>query len=423
LPEGRAGRGAHTRKTLAAKQAEFEGICRKYRGDKAVQAFRQRVLWIEKGTRLIIEHLGRVRARALKSTMAGIVGSKEGIERDDDDLGIDLLEFYADYRDRFAKPLPAPQALKARTFLRAYYGMCFLRAQERISQWREQASVFDAGIADEVAKAYMIFAFLRIPDTEWSKREPASLPGWMSDSVTRKCVEEFALAVGRPLTALAIARQRGEKLATPAAICTYLELASTRLSKHGGINRGVQCLRVAAQIAAESGEAALAQKQYVSLAKLYARSGLPLLAAEAARQALGVFPKSTASTGDVMALRLLYLYRGGEFAVVAREGAAYESDARYEGARPWIMFVSCLANRRLHRTATARGLQKRFCQAFPEHPLAANMYWFAASDAIQDGDEREAIHLLDVIEYRFPKSKVMSEVKRLRKILKTTRPK
>ena len=116
-------------------------------------------------------------------------------------------------------------------------------------------------------------------------------------------------------------------------------------------------------------------------------------------------------------LTLKYLYEAKQFDQVAKESAKYRADTRSEAYLPQILYISWVTHRREGNAETAEKLQEMFLKKFPQHPLGADMHFSSAMSALANGNYAEALRLLEIVEYRYPKSRIASKVKKLQERL------
>jgi tetratricopeptide (TPR) repeat protein len=180
---------------------------------------------------------------------------------------------------------------------------------------------------------------------------------------------------------------------------------------------GIHCLKVGIELAEQEKREEQAIDLHLQLADVLNNAGHAPLAAEEIKQTLDKYVKSS-EYGKVATLRLKYLYEAGQFDKILEEAPTYQADERCKPYLPQIIYISWVAHRRENKLAEADKLQKDFLEKFPEHPLAADLYFAAAMTALAKSDYEEASRLLEIIQYRYPKSKIIDKAKQIQERLK-----
>ena len=122
-------------------------------------------------------------------------------------------------------------------------------------------------------------------------------------------------------------------------------------------------------------------------------------------------------------LRLKYHYESQQYDTIIEEAPTYQTDPRSKSYLPQILYISWVTHRRENRTDEAEQLQKTFLEKFPGHPLGADMFFASAMTALAASDYDEAQRLLDIIEYRYPESRILPKAKQIKnRIQKTIKP-
>jgi hypothetical protein len=116
--------------------------------------------------------------------------------------------------------------------------------------------------------------------------------------------------------------------------------------------------------------------------------------------------------------KLAGLYSSNRFADVVSGCDEAENDDQYKSSRPRILYVQWAAERKLGDIAVSDRVEDTFLREFPEHFLAADMYFKDAKCLLADGQYEEADKKLAMIEDRFPQSPIVDKVQETRKSLK-----
>ena len=115
-----------------------------------------------------------------------------------------------------------------------------------------------------------------------------------------------------------------------------------------------------------------------------------------------------------------YLSKAGRFATVIQDAPKYHMDQRCKAQLPQILHIAWVAHRRESQPVPARRLQQSFLERFSDHPLAAEMYFASAMEALEGSDYDGALRLLKVVERRYPESRLIRKVKRIGRRLEGT---
>jgi len=281
-------------------------------------------------------------------------------------------------------------------------------------------TVIDEPTNRELTELYVIIRFLEIPDHAWSLRDIEAFPDSLKGHGSLKIIEQLALQIRRPLTALRFIEHRQGKHLDPETCYNYLVHRGRTFAKEGRYRLGTSCFQAGVQMAEENRDVDRSVRAGLELADLYDKMGHPNVAAETIGEQLKRNGEA-ASWGKAALLRLRYMYKTKGFSDLLDDGTAYLADERCKPYRPQIMYILWVTHRRLGQSGPAKVLEEGFLHEFPKHPLAADMYFAAAMSALASGDYQEAERLLEVIEYRYPKSRIRSKVKSVQAQLRKRR--
>jgi outer membrane protein assembly factor BamD (BamD/ComL family) len=130
--------------------------------------------------------------------------------------------------------------------------------------------------------------------------------------------------------------------------------------------------------------------------------------------------------GRAAMLRMKYLYEANRFAAILDEAPPLRDDARCKLFVPQILYLQWVSHRREGQTDQAASVMRTFLDAYPTHPLGADMQFAAAMALLSEGDYAGASQALDRIEYRYPDSALIPKVRqlqaRVRKLLDGAKP-
>ena len=416
-----AGLAAHTPKSLAPLEGRFRRLAAAHAEEPAMKAFHRRLATIR-------EVADRVRARLDSLGAASLGGLLDDIEPPANPRGtrqgVKTVATAVGLLARYGNQLPGePPAVSAsaadREFLRQYDRAALAAAAQDV--WQSAAAVMtvERRDADEVVGLCLVLPFLGVADAEWTAAELEGLPDWMKQHHKLAMGEDFALHVCRPFTAFQFAgyrRRLQEASLKPPHYVDYLAEVAAKLVATGHYRPAIHCLRAAIDQGSGSADEAKVTAFRFRLAELFETLGHPQLAAAEMKQILQAYPNSQ-HRPRAAALRLKYLYGAGRLDEIIREARTYQADERCKPRLAEIMYISWVSQRRQNLPAGAEGIRKSFLAKFPDHLLGADMYFAQAMTALAASDYEEALRLLEIIEYRYPTSRILPKAKQIRQRL------
>lgn len=409
------GYAAHKREQLSALHAEFTREYKAYEHDDAVIQTREKLELIDEAANFLLKSLQTTESTTYENILNGSIDvvKDEATEKPEETSG-NALELYMEFADRLSAGLPSGSVGQKRlSFLRKYCNAALDCAVEYVRRRTEIAAAADENARREVLELSVVLPFLKVPDEKWSSKNIEALPKWANRPEDRKLWEEFALSVRRPLTALQFA-QYGESKPWNAdkALRYYVVRARLLTERSSQYSAGIQCFRASIDVAESNGRDDSAMSIRQELAKTFHQIGHPRLAAATVKEAMDLHPESS-SWGKAAMLRLRYLYEAGEHVTIINEGPNYQTDVRCAKYHPQVIYVLWVTHRRANKPEAAEKLQRTFLEKFPEHTLAADMYFASAMKALAAGDYDEALRLLEVIEYRYPSSRIVKKARQI----------
>jgi tetratricopeptide (TPR) repeat protein len=413
----------HKRAALAALDPQRSRITAKYEDDWRLRQFFDRVALIDEVSELLIERFASVRSTSFDDLLEGVMDRPQSASRGVAST-MSASEILAQYAARFAEPLPTPSVTDEELgFLRHYYDACAKVAGQYIAARGEIVLAVGEESAADVLELSVVVPFLHISDQDWASEDVDELPSWMTTPENLAALETFAIRVRRPRTAFRFAEWRRSKHAPdsspPLSLGSYLTEMARRMMDSQEYHAGIQCLKVAIENTDGQPEVADEVDLRFQLAKVYEKIGHASLAAGQMREVTQCHPK-TPSWGKAAMLRLKYLYEAGLFTRIIEEAPVYQADQRCEPYLPQILYIAWVTHRREDRTEQAEKLQRKFLDRFSDHPLGADMYFASAMGALARSDYAEALRLLEVVEYRYPKSRLMKKIKQIQDRLEKT---
>lgn len=413
-PTGYEGFLAQRRAAVAHMQAGYDKIASHHAGRPQMRAYQDRLTALNQLVRVLCDRT----ESAMSDSLDDILGTPSPAmpaarrRRARTKVTTTAVAVLNQYQQRFAGPLPLPHVpANERELLRRYYDTSFETAEAYVADRCKVFGALDANHAQAVELA-LVLHLLRVSDAGWAAERVGTLPKWLRSDGDLKVCEQFALRVKRPRTAYALSCCRSAA-ADQNKQNTFLQYASSRaeaLTKTKDYAGAMAILNEGIGQADKDGNADAETDLRLRLGDLLDLMGHPALAADEARQ---VWTKAGTSgkAGRSAVLRLKWLYKAEQFQQVMAEAGKYRSDKRCAPYQPQIIYISWVAHRRENRTEKAAKLQDLFLGKFPKHPLGADMHFASAMSALAGGDYPEALRRLEIVRYRYPKSRLVARAK------------
>jgi tetratricopeptide (TPR) repeat protein len=414
------------RQELAGMEETFSRVATSRGKDPAMKAFCGRLKLIDKVTRLLLGRFEATKTASLDKMLGEALGETvtPAVTRSPR-AAQSALEILAEYQDDFATKLslpPAPE--KELRFLREYYSTTARVASKYIARRGREFGRVEQTLHADALEVCVVLPYLQVTDANWTRRDIEKLPQWMRTVECLNHLEKFSLRARRPQTAFQFSMYRQRRVSSrPAGTLTYvgyLSAAAESLFELRDYHTAIHCLRAGIREAKKDRkpDSSSADLRF-RLANILEKTGHSRLAAEEMQQVMQAYPKCT-QWGKAAMLRLKYLYQAEGFEAIAAEAEKYQKDKRCASYLPQVMYISWVTHRRLNRPEVAGRLKKGFLEKFPQHPLCADMYFASAMTALASSDYEEATRLLELVEYRYPKSRVFKKAKRIRERLERT---
>lgn len=390
--------------------------------DADLKAFDERLRQVEQFAASIRQRIGQIRREALSSLLdvSGPAPAARGsnkarrtpvsVSQDASEL---LLEAAETLAGGLAKPQLDEQALG---LLRDYYNARLAAASRDLWQAAWSARVTDPERMAEICRLAMVLPLLATPDENWTLEHIRQLPEWLRAEKNLPILRRFALVHKRLQTAyqfhLIIGPGKGPAT-RPASFGEFLAAAAKELATQRDYRAAMACYRQAIALAESEKDTARVCEQRIALSELLEQVGHPALAADEMRQ-LAAVQDDSPQLGRIAMLRLKYLYAAGQYPTILQESPQYEANALCRSYWPQLLYLRWVTHRRLDQAQQGQEAQEAFLADYPDHPLGADMYFSSAMSALAASDYAEALRLLEVVEYRYPKYKGMAKVKEVR---------
>lgn len=289
------------------------------------------------------------------------------------------------------KPLPLPAEAVA-----AANGNVFDQAR--------QATARPGAAVGPLAGCCLVIPLLGTPDESWDAAATASLPEWFRAPPWKEHSEAFALHAGRPATAY--------HLAEPAAptdggdpLSAYLLRAADRMAAERDYPAELACLHVGLRLAQKQNDVKQIGEFACLIGERMADYGVP---AEGASFLETILAAETMPThaGKLQAMRLAFLFKAGDVASVAAESDRLLAGKQYPEQRLHFLYLAWATNRRAGEQDKAKLFGDNLLESYPAHPLAAEVLYDQAMNALTKADYEEAHALLSRIQREFPEARI-----------------
>jgi tetratricopeptide (TPR) repeat protein len=253
----------------------------------------------------------------------------------------------------------------------------------------------------------LVIPLLGTPDESWDAAATASLPEWFRAPPWKEPSEAFALHAGRPATAYHLA----EPAASPDGgdpLSAYLLRAADRMAAERDYPAELACLRAGLRRVRSRDEAGRTAEFACRLGERLADHGYPAEAAALLQDILAEKPVPEADR--IAVVRLTYLYKAEDFATVAAEADRCLESQQHSDHRIQLLYLAWAAYRRQGEREKADSLATALLASYPTHPLAADVLYSRAMDALAQADYDGALALLTKIRREFPESRLKQRV-------------
>ncbi len=418
---------AYRKKHLSALQNDFKKVLNEHPNNQELKLFCTRLNLIDEVTNLLISRYQSTRSSSLQNLLDDI----DGLPRVNANIQaaksnyLSAFEVLAEYQSAFAQGLPKPNLPeKELKTLLDYYSASAQVAGNFIADRGRLVAAINPQDNIDILQLCLVMPFLHIADSNWAKSKINDLPDWMKTSENLVQLENFSLRVCRTHTAyqfmLFQLEENKSGIQVP-SYSDYLLTAATSLINAREYHAGIYCLKSGIALAEESKNEELGITLRFQLAELRCSIGHNGLAVEEMREILNRYPRSDSCSKAAM-LYLKYLYESQQYEKILQIASTYQSDPRCEQYLPQILYVSWVTYRHEDRTDEADKIQKIFLEKYSNLILAADMYFASAMSALASSNYDEASRLLELIEYRYPDSRVMKKTEEIRKRLALITP-
>jgi len=393
-------------------QSDFDRVVAAHADDPMVRWARQRLTAIDSAADAVLGDLRLHHSAFLDQTLATV--ERPSAEDEDAPRLIGAAQITENYRAAFSG-LSSATALKSadRTILEEYLKVAAL-TQASFIQSHARACMSDVSVdAPEIIRLAFVLELLTSDQNQDFSAPSPPLPEWMSHPKQLRLLQTFAIESAYPRIAFALAHETSATAPADAstAYVSFLKQQTDALLRTAKYDVALVCLRDAITVARS-------EKQNGQAIQLSFRAAEVLETADGAQAAADEIARlrsSCAEPGDyarASMLRLKYLHEAGQHDILLAEASADLAEPRCEGYLPQIIFIAWMSARQ-QGGADVESWKKRFVERFPDHPLAADIYFISATDAVAAADYDQASRLLQFIVYRFPHYKLIDKVQTL----------
>jgi len=412
----------YKRKALAPYAAKFEKIKTTHKNDPQVAEFCEHVELIENVTTCLIDQFQTIRASSLNDLLDDIIiMSEEDASSEFHKSAMSAKEILTEYQMPFANELSLPSLVKAETeTLRNYCSIAATLGSKYIANYGKIAADINETYAIDILELYLVMPFLYVVNQDWSEREIEILPEWMKTKKHLQTMEYFSLLLKRPWSAYCFALYNKQHHNDPNTFIdygVYLAAMAKKLAQNSDFSASVYCFSLAIKLAEKAAQHDIVADLYFHRAKVLYSTGHFTPAAEHMKSILTSYPEFS-YYAEVAMLRVKYLYEAGLYKEILQEAPGFREDNRCLAYLPQIIYISWLTSRDQNLPEQAEKLQEIFLKKFPEHILAKDMYFALAMAALSAGNYNESLHLLKIIEYRYPELPVVEKVKDIQEQIK-----
>jgi hypothetical protein len=395
-------------------QPDVDRILAAHAKDPALAGIANRLNVIDKLTESILDDLRAHQSLFLDQSLAMLGGADASDSKTPRLIGADKIS--QRYQAAFsASPISGGPGNADREVLNRYLTTAASALTLLIQSHGQRClSVVGVDQAEIVRLSFILEMLAAAPDRDLRLPSPA-LPSWMSRRKDLQIIQQFAVESLRPRVAYALERGMSATTAPAdpsAAYISFVEAQADAMLRAAKFDAALCCLRDGLAVAVLIKDQSQIAQLHFRIAEVLESTASASVAADEMVK-LRSIAESPDNFGRASMMRLKYLLEAGEDRELLSEALADLKEPRCDTCLPQIIYSAWLACRRSGDPDSALPWMKQFLDRFPLHPLAAQMYFAAATDALAAGNAEAAIRLLQFIKYRFPQSKLIDRVGQL----------
>ena len=411
--------------TGADEALSYQTISQKYANYPQMRAFKRRLELISDVRKDIEQSFTQQRQQALDNLLDDTLGTDLSLspvgQTSKLEIKISAVDLLKKYSKQFSTSLEADAfAEDEQALLLKEYSRQIRKVSDQVAQRAQSVAAANPDQAMRVMALSLVLPLLHVPDEYWQAKDLEGLPGWVQESINLVQLEDFALRAHRPMTAYVFASESANGAKSDSEkreLKAYLEETGDRLLREERYDDAIQCFEILKGYALNNGNKHIACEIIFRKAQIYDDIGRFDDAIGAIKELLG-FDFDKNAYGKAAALHLKYLCNEEKFTEVLNYSSSYQKDKRAEEYMPQILYITWMASRLSGANDLAILNRKKFIALFPDHILAAEIYFALAIDSLVKGDHDECLRVLEFIVYKFPEYRLIKKVRGIQKNIK-----
>ncbi len=413
--------------TGADEALSYQTISRKYANHPQMQAFKRRLELINDVKKDIEQSFTQQRQQALDNLLDDTLGTDLSLapvsQSSKLEIKISAVDLLKKYSKQFSTSLEADAfAEDEQTVLLKEYSRQIRKVSDQVAQRAQSVAAANPDQAMRVMALSLVLPLLHVPDEYWQVKDLEGLPGWVQESINLVRLEDFALRAHRPMTAYVFASESFSTTneSETRDLKTYLEEAGGRLLREERYDDAIQCFEVAKADALKRDDYEYVNETIFREAQILDDIGRHEDAVAMIQPLLTHETKGN-TFGKAAMLHLKYLYSGKNYGQVLNASVKYQEDERSQNYLPQILYITWVAARLGNAQTLADVTRKKFVKTFPDHILAADMYFSQAMNSLARSDYQDCQRIIEYIIYKYPNSRLIKRVKEIKeRITKST---
>ena len=340
------------------------------------------------------------------------------------EIKISAVDLLKKYSKQFTESLDADAfAEDEQAVLLNEYSLQIRKVSDQVAQRAQSVAAANPDQAMRVMALSLVLPLLHVPDEYWQAKDLEGLPGWVQESINLIQLEDFALRAHRPMTAYVFASKSVNGTTADFQkrdIKTYLEGTGDRLLREERYDDAIECFEVAKAAALKRNDHEYVSETIFREAQILDDIGRHEDAVAMIQSLLT--PETQGNTfGKAAMLHLKYLYSDKNYGQVLDASIKYQEDERTQNYLPQILYITWVAARLGNTETLAEVTRKQFVKTFPDHILAADMYFSQAMNSLARSDYQDCQRIIEYIIYKYPNSRLIKRVKEIKeRITKST---
>jgi hypothetical protein len=287
---------------------------------------------------------------------------------------------------------------------------------EQIQKYGQVCTTTIGADVPEIMSLCFVLPVLTSPTDLPITAERPAIPAWMKTMAGMKTLEVLSWRAGRFRLAYLLASP-AESTTRPAdaaiGYAGYVKRSANALFLMKDDANGIGILRDGIVVTTAEKQSDECIELVFELAENLTRTGDPKNAADEMQRLLQQ-SLSTDAYGKAAMLHIKYLYENRQWKQAVAQATEFRKDERVKSYLPQIFYVAWVSSRQDGNVKEADTWQTDFLTQFPNHSLAADIYFAKAMEMLALGKYDEAEQLLEFIEHRFPNSALLERTREIR---------